>query len=67
VLHAYLFILAVFVITVAGCFIPKRLYSVYEVLSDQYGSRVALWVIGIVALLFAGGAALYEISFHAGW
>jgi uncharacterized PurR-regulated membrane protein YhhQ (DUF165 family) len=58
----------------AAFFLPKwlywispRAYSVYDVLSEQYGRRTALWIILLTAAVLSGVFFLLEYGSHAGW
>ncbi len=58
----------------AAFFLPKWLYwispkaySAYDVLSEQYGRRTALWILLVVAVIGAGIFFLLEFGSRAGW
>ena len=66
-------LIPLFIIFVAF-FLPKwlywispRAYSAFDVLSEQYGRRTAVWIIAVVVAIGAGIFFLLECGSHAGW
>jgi hypothetical protein len=47
--------------------ITPKAYSAYDVLSEQYGGRTALWFIAIVVVVGAGIFFVLEYGSHHGW